>query len=342
MEASRNVLIKSIQKTLENSLETIASVNTDLKVLSINAKIQAARAGAAGAGFGVVADEMGKLAAHTENILADLHTDMIGAIEGLSNWMESDSRGQRLAQVAAHNIDIIDRNLYERSCDVRWWATDSAIVNAASECSKEKIDFASRRMGVILEAYTVYFDLILCDMNGIILCNGRPDRYPCAGLPMGRYSWFNQALASHKGSEYGFEGPLSSPLAEGKNTLVYSCGVREHGQADGKLLGVLGVVFNWDALGREVLLQARSALSAETENAVTCYICRPDGIIVASSEKVAPGGKITLDNLSEIIQSKFKIQNGALVGAGLSCGFETYKTGWISITMESGAANGLI
>ncbi|MDR1074088.1 MAG: methyl-accepting chemotaxis protein [Treponema sp.] len=119
MEASRSVLVKSIQKTLENSLETIASVNTDLKVLSINAKIQAARVGAAGAGFGVVADEMGKLAAHTENILADLHTDMIGAIEGLSNWMESDSRGQRLAQVAAHNIDIIDRNLYERSCDVR-------------------------------------------------------------------------------------------------------------------------------------------------------------------------------------------------------------------------------
>lgn len=127
-----------MQKTLENSLATIASVNTDIKVLAINAKIQAARAGAAGASFGVVADEMGKLAAHTGDILADIHTGMMGAIHGLSNWMESDSRGQRLAQMAAHNIDIIDRNLYERSCDVRWWATDSAIVNAADEHSKEK------------------------------------------------------------------------------------------------------------------------------------------------------------------------------------------------------------
>ena len=191
-------LITSVQKTLENSLAAIASVNTDLKVLSINAKIQAARAGAAGASFGVVADEMGKLAAHTENILADLHTGMMDAIHGLSNWMESDSRGQRLAQMAAHNIDIIDRNLYERSCDVRWWATDSAIVNAADRHSKEEIAFASHRMGVILEAYTVYFDLILCDMNGIILCNGRPDRYHCVGLNMRRLFMSGIGMAARR------------------------------------------------------------------------------------------------------------------------------------------------
>jgi hypothetical protein len=28
-------------------------------------------------------------------------------------------------------IEIIDRNLYERTCDVRWWATDSAVVACA-------------------------------------------------------------------------------------------------------------------------------------------------------------------------------------------------------------------
>jgi hypothetical protein len=334
VETSKNVLIGSVQETLENSLESIASVNTDLKVLAINAKIQAARVGALGAGFGVVADEMSRLAAHTENIISGLRTDVMNAINGLIG-LESDTRGQRLAQIAAHNIDLVDRNLYERSCDVRWWATDSAIVDAASDSSKEKIACASRRMGVILEAYTVYFDLILCSMDGIILCNGRPQKYRCAGLNRGRAAWFNQALASASGSEYGFEGPLVSELADGKNTLIYSCGVREHGQADGRLLGVLGVIFNWDALGREVLLQAKSVLSEETENSVKCYICRTDGVIVSSSEDFAPGAKILTGELADALQVKFKVLKDGLAGVGLSRGFETYKTGWASVIVET-------
>jgi hypothetical protein len=314
-------------------------VNTDLKVLSINAKIQAARAGALGAGFGVVADEMGNLASHTGEIIKGLRTDVTDAMNSLIKLGDG-TRRDRLAQMAAHNIDLVDRNLYERSCDVRWWATDSAIVNAVMEGSKEHIDFASQRMGVILEAYTVYFDLILCDMRGNILCNGKPGKYKCAGLNLGRMAWFTQALATKNGSEYGFEGPLVSELADRKNTLIYSCGVREHGRANGQLQGVLGVVFNWDALGKEVLLQSQAVLAAETENQVSCYICRTDGVIVASTESFTPGSKIAIENLPDSIKSPFtgwQVANGQslLVGASLSRGFETYKTGWVSIITET-------
>jgi hypothetical protein len=336
MGNSRSSLIESVRSTLENSLKSIDSVNTDLKVLSINAKIQAARVGALGAGFGVVADEMGKLATYTEKIIMGLRTYVTNNLIELGDG----TRRDRLVQMAAHNIDLVDRNLYERSCDVRWWATDSAIVNAVMGGSKEHIDFASQRMGVILDAYTVYFDLILCDMRGNILCNGRPGKYKCAGLNMERMAWFTQALATRNGSEYGFEGPLASELADRKNTLIYSCGVREHGRANGQLQGVLGVVFNWDALGKEVLLQSQAVLAAETENQVSCYICRTDGGIVSSTESFTPGSKIALKNLPDSIKSKFTEWQEAndqplLIGASLSRGFETYKTGWVSIITET-------
>ena len=35
---------------------------------------------------------------------------------------------------------MIDRNLYERTCDVRWWATDGDMVNALDKKDIEIYD----------------------------------------------------------------------------------------------------------------------------------------------------------------------------------------------------------
>ncbi|MFN3321787.1 MAG: methyl-accepting chemotaxis protein, partial [Allorhizobium sp.] len=77
-------------------------------------------------------------------------------------------RGQRLADLALNAIEIIDRNLYERTCDVRWWATDSAVVDCVAQPDAAKADHAGRRLKVILDAYTVYLDLWICDRAGTI------------------------------------------------------------------------------------------------------------------------------------------------------------------------------
>ncbi|MFP3526735.1 chemotaxis protein, partial [Pantoea sp. SIMBA_072] len=77
----------------------------------------------------------------------------------LGNRLVSQLRGGRLADLALNMIDIMDRNLYERSCDVRWWATDSAVVDCATAPSEANRRQAVQRLGVILGAYTVYLDL---------------------------------------------------------------------------------------------------------------------------------------------------------------------------------------
>jgi hypothetical protein len=334
------ILIQSVQETLES----IAAINTDLKVLSINAKIQSARAGAAGAGFKVVANEMGNLASRTDKIIGSLHAGVDAAVQSLTD-QEDQTRSRQFSQMAATCIDLVDRNLYERSCDVRWWATDSAIVTALTDMTKGNIDFASRRMGVLLDTYTVYFDLVLCDLQGKIIGNGRPERYRYTGSGGGAVSvqntaWFIQAVKSKNGSEYGFEGPLTSVLANGQPALIYSCGVRAGGSGTGKLLGVLGLVFNWDRLAREVLVQAESVLSVGAHQTIEAFLCRTDGTIIACLREGWLDRTIPVDNLSEIIRqqgSKQKTVNGAavLIGAGLSRGFETYKTGWVSVIMET-------
>ena len=64
--------------------------------------------------------------------------------------MSQRSRGERMMDLSLNAIELIDRNLYERTCDVRWWATDSAVVDCAASPAPAAVTYASERLGVIL------------------------------------------------------------------------------------------------------------------------------------------------------------------------------------------------
>ena len=67
-----STLAQSIQAKLSQSIGAISAVNGDLRLLAFNAKIQAAKAGDAGAGFGVVANEIKELARQTAAATVDI------------------------------------------------------------------------------------------------------------------------------------------------------------------------------------------------------------------------------------------------------------------------------
>ncbi|MEM1304414.1 MAG: cache domain-containing protein, partial [Planctomycetota bacterium] len=244
----------------------------------------------------------------------------------------------RLSDLALTNIDLIDRNLYERTCDVRWWATDSSLVDALSEGNENSYRYASERMGVILNAYTVYHDLVLCDTSGRVVANGRPDLYRSAGADAGQTAWFSQAMASGTGDEYGFETAHESPLVDGRSVLAYSCGVREGGRANGRLLGVLGILFNWEDFAQTIV--DNTPIAASEKSATRCCICDADGNVLADSQ----GGQLR-DTLRLPDQQRFFAQPKGFetldlhgrrhcVAHARAPGFETYSTGWHSVIIQ--------
>jgi hypothetical protein len=186
----------------------INDINRETTFLALNALIEAARAGDAGTGFAVVANQVKHLSKRIGEITTGLNKELAGSLlrltelgDGMIERLRS-LDGQRCADLALNMIDIIDRNLYGRSCDVRWWATDSAVVECLESENIASIEHACNRLSVILASYTVYRDLWVVNASGTVVASGRRNVYPVHGHSVARTQWFNAAMKTKSGAEY--------------------------------------------------------------------------------------------------------------------------------------------
>ena len=121
-------LSQEVSELARKSVDGIQRVTSRTKMLAINALIEAAHAGDAGRGFAVVAKDVGEVSEQINRIaesLGEQLTCRATELDTLGKGLVANIRGQRLTDLALNMIEIIDRNLYERSCDVRWWKSSS-------------------------------------------------------------------------------------------------------------------------------------------------------------------------------------------------------------------------
>jgi hypothetical protein len=316
----------------------IQAITGQTRILALNATIEAARAGEAGKGFAVVASEVKAVSSVIENLASAMEKELRGALDSVravGGRMAQELRGQRLTDLALNAIEIIDRNLYERTCDVRWWATDAAVVGAAAEPSTEHLDYAERRLGVILSAYTVYLDLWLCSHEGKVIAHGRPDRYRgVRGVDVSGERWFKDALATASGDDYIVAGIAKCAALNGVPVATYAAAVREGGEPRGKPIAVLGVHFDWAPQAKAVVdgvrlspeeMERSRVLLLDARNRV---IAASDGRgILEESFPLASGGKKA---------GAYTDKSGNLIGFHLTPGYETYRgLGWYSAVVQA-------
>ncbi len=334
-------LARELSLQVRNAVEQIKKLTNQSRILSFNAQIEAARSGKSGSGFSVVALAMRDLSTATEDIANCVHDETLHIatdLQDIGQTLATTVRGTRLKDLALTNIDLIDRNLYERSCDCRWWATDSSFVDALQQATPQALEFASQRMGVILKAYTVYLDLVLADMRGQILANGRPEQYRSVGLNQSTEAWFKSAIKSANGDEFGFQSLTESPLANSQRCLIYSAGVRAGGATKGRVLGALGLVFNWDALAQTIV--DNTSLPQAEKDRTRVVICDEQGLILADTSRQQLRETLDLRAINSAFgdgQNFASIQlagNEYLVGRARAPGFETYSTGWWSYIFQ--------
>ena len=279
-------LASLVSRAAASKVAQIQSITSSVKMLALNALIEASRAGEHGKGFGVVANEVRAVASQINSVAATLEAELAeraSELQRLGQSLLEHVRGTRFADLALSAIETIDRNLYERSCDVRWWATDSAVVDCLTNPADGTVDHASKRLGVILSAYTVYLDLWIIDRDGVVVCCGRPEQYPEAvGSNVSGERWFTAALRTATGNDYAVGDIARNHCLRERYVATYAAAVRAGGDANGAVLGVLAIFFDWDTQANAVLRGIR--LSGAERDRARCLIVDAERRVIAASD----------------------------------------------------------
>jgi hypothetical protein len=335
-EADSAVGMREVIERIDGDLGRYAQLNrqvvTQTKLLALNAVIEAARAGDAGRAFGVVAQEVQRLAEQAAGIAERFQSDVAHRI-GQSRKLVDELEGDRLIDMAQGLVQLIVRNLYERTADVRWWATDSALWQALAEGSEDSLVHAGQRLGVIHRFYSVYVDLVLTDASGRVVANANAGYWPrLKGRDVSGTGWFGAAAATASGDDYVVGEVEHSAPHDGRQVLVYATGVRAGGRADGALLGTLGVYFDWQAQGATIV-DSEASLSPAMAAKSTVLLLDGNCKVIASTDHRLMFTQFALRHGGQARGSY--VADGALVAFARTQGYQEYSgLGWFGVVLH--------
>lgn len=315
-------------KELRDIRQAAADINADLGLLVLNGKITSARKKAAE--FMPVLEAIRQIGFDIANIF----TESVNSLQEVTVLSSHLDNAGFLASLA---VDIMDRNLYERANDCRWWALTSAFrrILAQTEISISDKKQISDILQYINALYTVYTNLYVYDKSGEILAMSSNDEYRLIASKVDEASGAFNALQNSDSQRYSVSSFARTRFYRQKHTYIYNATITllENPQ---EILGGIGIVFDsepqfesmlTDVLPRDdngALLLGCFAVFAERKKLI---------IAIANHPQLEVGEMLNLD------ERYFAMKNGQrssevvqyeginyVLGIAVSKGYREYKT----------------
>jgi chemotaxis signal transduction protein len=208
------------------------------------------------------------------------------------------------------SVDVLDRNLYERANDCRWWATSPALATMDAAAAR-------KTLAHINGLYTVYSNVLLFDTHGVVIAASRDTAVEGRQLDD---AWVADCLKLRDPMRYAVSPFEASDLYGGAGTYVYAAPILAGGGAVG------GVALVFDSTPQfEAML--RAALPA-TAGSVAAF-CRADGSVISRTGELPvtlPGGVLSLapgQSWSGVLTESGQC---FVVGATAGSGYREFKT----------------
>ena len=186
--------------------------------------------------------------------------------------------GLRDAEFSSHlMVDLLDRNLYERANDCRWWALSPELRRLLAGTLPDREARMEEVLSYIHGLYTVYSSLIVYDRNGAIVARSGS----CTETAIDAVTL--EAVTALRTEQDYYVTPFApSPLYDGKPTYVYHAAIRAPDD-DQAVIGGIGIVFD---AATEFDAMLRGALGDQAK--VHAYFMDRSGNIIATTDPTRP------------------------------------------------------
>lgn len=253
----------------------VDAINAELRRVVWNGRLLAHTREGAQASLKAVLRQINDAGTRTRDRVAGAIRDLYRTSFGRARYQASE-----LARLAA---DIMDRNLYERANDCRWWAL-SPVLRRVLEAPPDPAGTAELEsvLAHVNGLYTVYVRLVAFDAEGLIraVSNERADA-PLRGRRVDA-TLLQATLALADSQRYAVTPFVASDLSDGVPSYVFAGAVR--GGAGGRPVGGIAIVFDAEREFRAMLdevLGGRRGLAAFVDG---------DGRVLACTDAALPAG----------------------------------------------------
>jgi chemotaxis signal transduction protein len=200
-------------------------------------------------------------------------------------------QSRELARLAA---DIMDRNLYERANDCRWWALSPVLRRElAAPVSAVGSAAMSRVLGTINGLYTVYTRLAVFDLGGQVRGLSNDTEASLLGTPVPP-AWLQAVRGLTDAQRYAVSDFGATALSDGVPTSVYLAAVRS--PQGGDVVGGIAIVFNarreFHAMLADVLGQQRG---------LAAFVDGEGRVLASTDEHQAIGQPLRLDTSRSVV-----------------------------------------
>lgn len=226
-------------------------------------------------------------------------------------------------------VDLLDRNLYERSDDCRWWAVtpELRLALASGRIDAASVSRITEILNYINQLYTVYTRIFVYDKQGLIIAstNAVDELGSVIGSKIDE-STLTEVLSLRNEQQYYVSPFEPSALYKNRPTYIYHAAIMAPDGAE--VVGGIGIVFDATPEFNAMLLGG----TAESQSIKAFYIDR-EANIISSTDPSRPVGTL-LDIDPDLLSlgngksaSRIVVRDGhyCILGCSVSDGYREFK-----------------
>lgn len=226
-------------------------------------------------------------------------------------------------------IDIMDRNLYERANDCRWWALTPKFRKTLSKenYDKQELKEMSEILSYINNLYTVYTNIFIYNKFGEIIAVSNKNYNHLIHYILNE-DWVKETLGIKNNQKYSVSKFEKSRLYDDNYTYIYGAPIFSFNNVD--VVGGIGIVFDSTPQFKAIL---EDILPKNQNKSFSVFTDSEKNIISSTNSDYEIGSVLKINN------DFFTIKNGEshsqiielnncyyAVGARCSSGYREYKT----------------